>query len=149
MADIYCKPILELGTGLGNRLFPWARCVLYARTHGAAMIDPVWMRPAIGQLFRGGIDYRSYLGQLLLFRLFRHGDRNLGVLAGFVRSRGASIVEEAPSTAAATFSAPESLPRNPADSEISAADWSRVRSQATTLPGRSPISCSGASCATR
>src|SRR5262249_25498971 len=82
------------GTGLGNRLFPWARCLLFARQRGAVMIDPVWMRPAIGALRRGGIDYHSYLRQLVLFRLFRRHPLNLSPLAGLVKSRGARRISE-------------------------------------------------------
>lgn len=94
MPEVLCRPVLQPGTGLGNRLFPWARCLLFARRHGARMIDPIWERPAIGQLFRGGIDYRSYMRQLVMFRLMQRDPANLGPVAGLLRSRGARVVTE-------------------------------------------------------
>ncbi len=94
MSELYCRAVLEPGTGLGNRLFPWARCLLFARAHGAAMINPIWLRPAVGQLFRGGIDYHSYLRQLVLFGLFRGNPANLSLLSGFIRTRGGRLLDE-------------------------------------------------------
>lgn len=94
MPEIYCKPVFTLGTGLGNRLFAWARCVVFARSHGAVMIDPIWLRPAVGQFFRGGIDYRCYLRQLALLGLFRGNPDNLPPLSGFIKSRGGDAIDE-------------------------------------------------------
>jgi hypothetical protein len=94
MPEIYCKPVYTLGTGLGNRLFAWARCVVFARRYGATMIDPIWFRPAVGQLFRGGIDYRCYFRQLALFRLFRSNPANLRPLSGFIKSYGGDSIDE-------------------------------------------------------
>lgn len=98
---LYCRPIfgegfLGRGMGFGCRLLPWARCRIFARVHGARMVSPVWMRPAVMQIFRGGIDYHSYLRQLILFGLFRKRAGDLGVIQGLLTARrGRSVTEEA------------------------------------------------------
>jgi hypothetical protein len=90
---IYCWPkfgegLLGRGMGFGNRLFPWARCRLFAHLNQATMISPAWVRPAIGQVFRGGVDYRSYLRQLVLLGLFRDRPGDLSLLGGLFKTRG-------------------------------------------------------------
>lgn len=72
--------------GLGNRLFPWARYRIFMHANPVVGIAPVWMRPAVSQWWRGGIDYSSYLRQLVLFGLFRKSPGELGVIAGNVRT---------------------------------------------------------------
>ena len=96
---IYCRAkfgegLLGRGLGFGNRLFPWARCRIFAAQHEANVVSPVWMRPALGQLFRGGIDYRSYLRQLVLFRLFEKRAGDLGVIEGFLRTHRMPVIPE-------------------------------------------------------
>jgi hypothetical protein len=96
---LYCKPkfgegFLGRGMGLGNRLFPWARCRIFAHMHGAKMISPVWIRPAAGQLLRGGIDYHSYLRQLILFGLFQKRSGDLSVPGGIIRTLWATRCKE-------------------------------------------------------
>lgn len=91
--------------GFGCRLLPWARCRIFAQEHAAQMISPVWMRPAVMQIFRGGVDTHSYLRQLVLFGLFRRREGDLGVIEGRLRARHARTVTEeefAHLTAAAT-----------------------------------------------
>lgn len=72
---IYCKAILP-SSGLGNRLFPWARCRLYSLKHGIPMLRLKWFQVKIGPLFRGESDLRFYHG---LFRQdheqMPHGER--------------------------------------------------------------------------
>ena len=92
--------VLGIGMGFGNRLFPWGRYCIFARFNPGTLIAPVWMRPAIGQLWRGGVGYRDYLRQLVLFRLFRKRDSELGVIAGNLRALRAVRVEEPPIIAA-------------------------------------------------
>lgn len=86
--------ILGAGMGFGNRLFPWARYCVFVRFNSGVAIAPVWIRPAIGQLWRGGISYRDYLRQVVLFRLFRKRDNELGVIVGNLRAMRAVRVEE-------------------------------------------------------
>ena len=92
MKTIYCKAkfgegLLGRGMGYGNRIFPWARCLIFAKQHNLPVISPVWMRPALGQLVRGGVDLSSYLRQIILFRLFRKRVGDLSVLQGAAMTR--------------------------------------------------------------
>lgn len=50
--------------GLGNKLFPWARCVLFARNTGVRMAAPCWTQLKLGPFLRGERDPRLYVGQL-------------------------------------------------------------------------------------
>jgi hypothetical protein len=52
--------------GLGNRLFPWARCRVFSLLHRAPMLAPAWAQLKLGPIVRGEIDYRIY------HNLFRH-----------------------------------------------------------------------------
>lgn len=94
MRKLYCQPRFARGTGLGNRLFSWAQCRLFARQHGATMISPLWFRPAFGQLLRGGVDYRSYLSQIALVGLFRARKGDLGMLSGRFKTLGCRYLSE-------------------------------------------------------
>jgi len=67
---IFCELKFYRGAGLGTRLFPWARGELFAHDHGCKIIKPRWVQPRIGPLIRGGIDLRSYAGQILLLNQF-------------------------------------------------------------------------------
>ena len=80
--------------GFGNRLFTWARCRVFAQIHHTKMVAPLWFRPAIGQLWRGGIDYRSYMRQLVLLGLFRKRGEDLGFLKGKLLSLNAVKITE-------------------------------------------------------
>jgi hypothetical protein len=52
-------------TGLGNMLFPWARCLLWCRRHAVDMLAPRWFHVRIGPWLRRERDKRMYH---LLFR---------------------------------------------------------------------------------
>lgn len=65
------------GTGLGNRLFPWARSRIYARTHNLQCLDPWWLIPRKGSLLKGGIDYSKALRKILLLDNFKCADSDL------------------------------------------------------------------------
>lgn len=56
-------------TGLGNKLFPWSRCVVFSRTNNIAMIKPKWFNLKFGHLLRSERDARLYLRQ---FRSSKH-----------------------------------------------------------------------------
>lgn len=90
----FCQALFPRGTGFGNRLFLWARCRLFARAYGATMVSPIWFRPAVGQLFRGGIDYGSYLRQIALFRLFQKRPDDWSAVAGRLRTLGTCCINE-------------------------------------------------------
>jgi hypothetical protein len=60
------------GSGLGTRLFPWARCVLHSINTGEPMLAPFWLRPAWRQFFLGGVSRSSsYLHQIMLAGVFQ------------------------------------------------------------------------------
>ncbi len=101
---IYCQPIFRRGEGFGNRLFAWARCRVFASQYDARAITPIWLRPAVGPLLRGGIDYSSYLHQIALWGLFTKCPGDLGVLVGLWQARKCPIIRE---EALTEYSAPE------------------------------------------
>jgi len=61
-----------LGPGLGNLLFPWARCRVACRDFGLTPIAPTWPQVKIGPFLRGERDKRTYAG------LFRRGNGQIG-----------------------------------------------------------------------
>ena len=67
---LYCEAVLPR-TGLGNRLFPWARCRVFAFQNKVPMLSPRWAQLKIGPLLRGESDPRFYLN------LFKSGADDL------------------------------------------------------------------------
>ena len=55
----YCQAVLPKA-GLGNRLFPWARCRLFSFQNNVPMLSPTWTQVAVGPLLRGETDLRHY-----------------------------------------------------------------------------------------
>jgi len=51
-ADAMAVPRFQRGSGLGNRLFIWARCRVWCLEHQGQPISPIWFRPAIGSGLR-------------------------------------------------------------------------------------------------
>src|SRR4051812_42330594 len=64
--------------GLGNMLFPWARCLLWCRSEQAEMLAPRWFKLRLGPYARREPDKRRY------DRLF-HSD-------GYVNGRRRALV---------------------------------------------------------
>ena len=56
---LYCQAILPKA-GLGNRLFPWARCSVYSLLNGVPMLSPSWAQIKLGPLLRAETDLRLY-----------------------------------------------------------------------------------------
>lgn len=67
---VVCRVKFVRGSGLGTRLFPWARCVLFSKFNKVPMLRPNWVQPRVGPILRGGIDLHSYHRQILLLGLF-------------------------------------------------------------------------------
>jgi hypothetical protein len=72
---LFCTPVFVRTSGLGNKLFPWARCAIYCANHGGVMLPAGWFGLRRGPLFRdgllcGGLTFRSYLGKVLLLNNF-------------------------------------------------------------------------------
>ena len=76
-ATIACTAHFPRGTGLGNRLFYWARARLFCREHGLPMVAPRWWRPALGHLLRGTVSPERFAGQIALAGLFQAGPEDL------------------------------------------------------------------------
>jgi hypothetical protein len=90
------------GTGLGNRLFPWARCLVFARLGGAIPLEPRWFQPRLGPLLRGGIDIGHYHRSFLMMGLFRRRAEEIGGLRRTWIERTAPRIAEPPTLDAAT-----------------------------------------------
>ncbi len=69
--------------GFASRLFPWARCRVFARDHGVPTIAPMWFRPGFGKLLRGGIELDSFW-QIFYSGLFRSHPNEIPTWAGFL-----------------------------------------------------------------
>jgi hypothetical protein len=72
----FVLPVFARGTGLGNRLFQWARARVVCYEHGAVMIAPIWVRPAIWHLRNRTVEFNRFLGQIALVGLFRRSPRS-------------------------------------------------------------------------
>ena len=59
-------------TGLGNKLFPWARAKIYAKENGVPMLRQRWVSIRGAGVTRGGIDYMNFLRKIYLFDNFRN-----------------------------------------------------------------------------
>jgi hypothetical protein len=67
---LYAYPKFVRQSGIGNRLFPWARAYLFAKAHGAKLIWPNWEHFRVGALFKGGVRWRDFPGKIYLFGNF-------------------------------------------------------------------------------
>jgi len=74
-------------TGLGNKLFPWARAKLFARHNGCKMLQSRWFSPRGGAITRGGIDYRFALTKIWLVGNFRRDRDEISCLEYFRKYR--------------------------------------------------------------
>jgi hypothetical protein len=79
-----CKVKFVRTSGLGNRLFPWARCTIFSKKNEIPMVPPVWPSYRRGPLFRGGVDYQNFLRKILLFDNFHASEAHLGKLNAFI-----------------------------------------------------------------
>ena len=77
---LYCQAVFMRGSGLGTRLFPWARCRIFSHVNNIPMLSPQWVQipPRIRPLLLGGIDLRCYNHQQLLIGLFKKRAREIG-----------------------------------------------------------------------
>jgi hypothetical protein len=97
---LYCKVTFDR-SGLGNRLFPWARCRVFSEVQQVPMLAPRWFWPLrIGPLFRGVHNVESLLHALQprewYVGLFRHGRREItGTRRGAIERRARIVPEPA------------------------------------------------------
>jgi len=53
-------------TGLGNKLFPWARSLVYSYINKGINLPNIWISPRFGGLLRGGINSKDFLYKIVL-----------------------------------------------------------------------------------
>src|SRR5215467_14111086 len=68
---LYCYPKFVRSSGLGNRLFSWARCKIYSHRHTVPMLSPHWAHVRRASITRGGIAYGNALRKILLWDNFK------------------------------------------------------------------------------
>lgn len=81
-SSIYCEPRFWRPTGLGNRLFSWARAKIFSEQTGCPMLSPQWAHLRGASILRGGIDYGNALRKILLFDNFHSAPEEI---TGFSR----------------------------------------------------------------
>jgi hypothetical protein len=78
-SSTFCYSTLP-NAGLGNRLFPWARSIVYSHLHGVQRLATLWWNIKIGPVLRRESDWRWYFGQ------FQRSRSELGFIAsGLIR----------------------------------------------------------------
>jgi len=92
MGKLYCEAKFWRPTGLGNRLFSWARCEIFSGSTGAKMLDPRWAHLRGASIIRGGINYAHAYRKILLFDNFKPAPSYVGGLAKYLVRRNAHIV---------------------------------------------------------
>ena len=70
MFDQYCAVRFYRGTGLGNRLFPWARAVLFSHQYNIPILMPQWFHFRKAPFIKGGINYKDSIKKILLYNNF-------------------------------------------------------------------------------
>jgi hypothetical protein len=86
---MYCRAVLP-NAGLGNKLFPWARCRVFSLEHGIQIMTPQWTQVKFGPLLRRDRDARLYNN---LFRAATPGYVS-GLRQLWLRLRAGRSVEE-------------------------------------------------------
>ncbi len=76
--------------GLGNKLIPWARSVIYAKEHGLQRLSSPFAQFSLGPTLRGEKDARIYAGQFC-----RDPEAMSGLRAAFYKSRLERLPEPA------------------------------------------------------
>lgn len=90
---VYCEAKFAAGSGLGNRLFPWARCKLFSEANRIPMLAPAWVQARLGPLKRGGLSLSAYHRQILLIGLFRRDGYVSGLEKMLVSARASRVSE--------------------------------------------------------
>src|SRR5882757_6048479 len=92
MGKIYCEAKFWRPTGLGNRLFSWARCEMFSRKTGASMLSPSWGHVRGASIIRGGIDYSNAWRKILLFDNFKDAPHYISGLAKYKIQKAATPI---------------------------------------------------------
>jgi hypothetical protein len=91
---MYTQVKFGKGMGLGNRLWPWSRCKIFTRDHGAQMLAPDWFHFRTAPFRMGGIDYGKSLRKMLLYGNFIHNDEITGWKKAWILLRESQVSEE-------------------------------------------------------
>ena len=79
-------------TGLGNKLFPWARAKIFARKNSEyKMLCPFWFSPHGGAITRGGIDYAHALRKIWLLGNFIKANDEISLIQYFLHCRNVPL----------------------------------------------------------
>ena len=82
----YCAVRFTRGMGFGNRLYPWARCHLYARQAGVPMLAPYWWwPPRLGSLLKEPPAVAELPGNLYI--------RGMRALPAYIGGARRSVIE--------------------------------------------------------
>lgn len=74
--------------GIGNRLFPWARCLIFAKINNAAILGPNWTQIKIGTILRRERDKRFY------YNLFKRNDEYIYGMKKLIMNYSLKKVQE-------------------------------------------------------
>ncbi len=72
-----CRAEMVRSSGLGNRLFPWARCKIFSHVNNCPMVAPNWFFFRIRPFFRGGFEYATAFRKVLVYDNFEPGKEDL------------------------------------------------------------------------
>lgn len=97
---LYCYPKFVRSSGLGNRLFPWARSMLFAERYNARPLPPRWVSLRRGPLLRGGslgggVPLAHVAGKLLLVGNFTPATAAEQFLRARILARARIVSEDA------------------------------------------------------
>jgi len=97
---LYCYPKFVRSSGLGNRLFPWARSMLFAERYNARPLPPRWVSLRRGPLLRGGslgggVPLAHVAGKLLLIGNFTPATAAEQFLRARILARARIVSEDA------------------------------------------------------
>ncbi|MEJ7768327.1 MAG: hypothetical protein WKF89_10990 [Chitinophagaceae bacterium] len=73
LTNLYCEARFWRPTGLGNRLFSWARAKIFSELFGCPMLTPEWAHLRGASIVRGGINYSNAHRKILLVDNFIAG----------------------------------------------------------------------------
>jgi hypothetical protein len=91
--NLFCQARFWRPTGLGNRLFSWARATVYSHQTGAQMLSSGWAHVRGGSIIRGGINYSDAIRKILLFDNFHAGKKEISGLKKMLVRRSATKVD--------------------------------------------------------
>ncbi len=74
------KIIFDRGTGLGNRLFPWARAIISAKKNEESWIPPIWTNVRLAPLRARNVKISNLLFKFFLINNFKFNLKSIQAL---------------------------------------------------------------------